>query len=281
MNTVTSKDGTTITYDKAGQGQGPVLVLVTGALGTRADDGDMVNRLAPHFTVISYDRRGRGDSGDTQPYAVQREVEDIEALIDANGGSAYLYGQSSGGVLSLETASQLTRKVTKLALYEPPLILDDSRPRLPADYVDQLNAAIAAGNRGKAVEIFMTEALLIPAEYVETMKNPPPQDAPVSNEESAQPPSWSEMEAVAHTLAYDGMIVRDTAAGVPLPQGKWATTRAKTVVITGGNSEPFFHDGAATLAKALPYAEHWTLPGQDHAVAPAKLVPMLIDFYTA
>jgi pimeloyl-ACP methyl ester carboxylesterase len=278
MNTVTSKDGTTIAYDKSGQG--PLLILVTGALGTRASDGEMVSRLAPHFTVISYDRRGRGDSGDTQPYAVQREIEDIVALIEANGGSAYLYGQSSGAVLTLETASQLRSKVTKLALYEPPLILDDSRPRLPADYVDQVNAAIAAGNRGKAVEIFMTEALLIPAEYVEMMKIPPSQDAKVGSEESAQPPSWSEMEAVAHTLAYDGMIVRDVAAGVPLPEGKWATTSAKTVVITGENSEPFFHEGAAALAQALPHAEHWKLAGQDHAVAPAALAPMLIKFFT-
>jgi len=151
MKTVTSKDGTTIAFDQ--EGQGTPVILVAGATGVRAApwSNQLVEVLAPHFTVIDYDRRGRGDSGDTLPYAVQREVEDIEALIDDVGGSAYLAGISSGAVLALEAASKLPSKVKKLMMYEPPFIIDDSRPPLPADYVEQLDAAIAAGNPGDAV----------------------------------------------------------------------------------------------------------------------------------
>src|SRR5690349_10474886 len=128
MQTVTSKDGRTIAYDKAGSGR--VVILVTGALGVRTDmtTNPLVPCLESHFTVIDYDRRGRGDSTDTPPYAVEREIEDIEALIDANGGKAYLYGLSSGAVLALEAAAKLPGKVKKLAQYEPPFIIDDSRP---------------------------------------------------------------------------------------------------------------------------------------------------------
>jgi len=276
METVTSKDGTTIAYDKSGEG--PVLILVMGALGFRSHEMmyELVNPLSEHFTVINYDRRGRGDSTDTPPYDVQREVEDIEALIDAEGGSAYLYGLSSGAVLALEVASKLPTKVTKAALYEPPLILDDSRPPIPADYVEQLNAAIAAGNPGGAVEIFMTKAVLIPEEFVEYMKNPPPG---ASFGEGAKPPTWAEMEAVAHTLPYDGVIVREVTAGNPLPAGKWASATSQVVVITGENSEPFFHNGAKALKESLPNAETSVLAGQNHAVSPAAIAPVLIEFF--
>lgn len=163
MRTVTSKDGTSIAFDQ--YGKGPAVILVTGALGVRLPNpmsGQLPELLSHHFTVIDYDRRGRGDSGDTHPYAVQREVEDIEALIDAAGGSAFLYGLSSGAVLALEAASKLPNKVKKLVLYEPPFIINDSRPPVPKDYVEQLNTAIAAGRPGEAVEIYMTKAMLIP-----------------------------------------------------------------------------------------------------------------------
>src|SRR5438477_1084958 len=143
MNTVTSKDGTKIAYDK--QGEGPAVILVYGALCYRSFGSlpELVKLLAPHFTVYNYDRRGRGDSGDTRPYAVEREVEDIEALIDEAGGAASLYGISSGAVLALEVASRLPSKVEKLAMYEPPFVIDDSRPPMPSDYVDHLNDLIA------------------------------------------------------------------------------------------------------------------------------------------
>jgi pimeloyl-ACP methyl ester carboxylesterase len=278
MKTVTSKDGTKIAYDQVGKG--PAVILVTGALGTRSDmtTNPLVKGLEWHFTVMDYDRRGRGDSGDTAPYTVEREIEDIEALIDAAGGSAYVYGPSSGAILALEAARALPTKIKKLALYEPPFIIDDSRPPLPTDYVEQLNAAIAAGRPGDAVEIFMTKAMLIPAEFVTMMRNAPPGQT-FGSEEGAQPPTWSDMEKVAHTLAYDGMIVRDYLAGKPLPPGRWANVPARTLVIVGGNSEPFFHDGAQALVDAMPHAQRRVLEGQDHAVNLAVLAPVVDEFF--
>src|SRR4030095_2742195 len=206
MRTVTSKDGTTIAFDQLGKG--PVVILVNGALGTRshAMPNSMSDILSKQFTAIDYDRRGRGDSTDIQPYAVQREIEDIEALINEAGGSAFLFGNSSGAILALEAARVLTNKVKKLALYEPPFIIDDSRPPLPGDYVEQLNAAIAAGRPGDAVEIFMTKALLIPPEFVDMMQNAPMSQT-FGDKAGAKPPEWADMEKVAHTLAYDGMKI--------------------------------------------------------------------------
>src|SRR5258706_1839916 len=154
MSTVKSKDGTVIAYDKSGTGQ-PV-ILVDGALCYRASgpSGPLAAELSPHFTVFTYDRRGRGESGDTLPYAVEREVEDIEALINAAGGSAFVYGISSGAALALEAATCL-KGIKKLALYESPYIVDDSLPPRPNDFVARMDALIAAGRRGDAVKSFM------------------------------------------------------------------------------------------------------------------------------
>ena len=278
MKTVKSKDGTKIAFDQVGKG--PTVIVVTGALGTRSHltPDSLAGLISKHFNVIDYDRRGRGDSTDTQPYAVEREIEDIESLIDAAGGSAFLFGMSSGGVLALEAARALGSKVGKLALYEPPFIIDDSRPPLPKDYVEQLNAAIAAGRPGDAVEIFMTKAILIPDEFV-TMMRTAPMSETFSDESGAKPPEWSDMEKVAHTLAYDGMIVREFLAGKPLPPKRWSAITAPTVVIVGGNSEPFFHDGAQALVNDMPNAQRQILEGQDHAVSSEALAPVLIEFF--
>lgn len=278
MKTVTSKDGTTIAFDQLGNG--PAVILVNGALGTRshATPDSMADILSKQFTAIDYDRRGRGDSGDTQSYAVQREIEDIEALIDGAGGSAFLFGNSSGAILALEAARALPNKVKKLAMYEPPFIIDDSRPPLPEDYVEQLNEATIAGRPGDAVEIFMTKALLIPPEFVDMMRNAPMSEA-FGDNEGAKPPEWADMEKVAHTLAYDGMIVKDFLAGKPLPPKRWASFTAPTLVIVGGNSEPFFHDGAQALVDDMSNAQRRTLEGQDHAVSPVALAPVLIEFF--
>jgi len=240
MNTVISKDGTTIAFDKVGNG--PALILVDGALGTRKDPNQqqLATLLAEHFTVFSYDRRGRGDSTDTLPYAVGREIEDIDSLIVEAGGTAYVFGMSSGAILALRAANQLGSKITKLALYEPPFILDDSRPPLPTDYVDQLNTAIAANERSQAVEIFMTQAILVPTEYIAPMK---------------ADPMWVGMEQVAHTLAYDGIVSREFMTGNPWASGTWDGVTAKTLVITGEHSEPFFHDAAKALVNALADGE--------------------------
>lgn len=278
MKTTTSKDGTTIAFDRLGTG--PAVIMVNGALGTRshAAPNSLVDILSQQFTVIDYDRRGRGDSGDTSPYAVEREIEDIAALIEEVGGSAFIVGYSSGAILALEAARLLPGKVKKLALYEPPFIIDDSRPPLPNDYVEQLNAAIAAGRPGDAVEIFMTQALLIPTEFV-TMMRTAPMSQTFGDDAGARPPEWANMEQVAHTLAYDGMIVRDYQQGKPLPPKRWATITAPTLVIAGGISEPFFHTGAAALVKDMVNGKTYTLEGQDHNVAPEALAPVIFDFF--
>lgn len=276
--TVSSKDRTTIAFDQSGKG--PALILVNGALGTRSHmaPNSMADILSKQFTTIDYDRRGRGDSSDTPPHAVQREIEDIEALIDEAGGSAFLFGTSSGAILALEAARVLPNKVKKLALYEPPFIIDDSRPPLPKDYVEQLNEATEAGRPGDAVEIFMTKAMLIPSEFVAMMRNAP-MSPTFGDEAGAKPPEWTDMEKVAHTLAYDGMIVKDFLAGKPLPPKRWASFTAPTLVIVGGNSEPFFHNGAQALVDDMPNAQRRILEGQEHAVSPEALAPVLTEFF--
>jgi pimeloyl-ACP methyl ester carboxylesterase len=261
---VTSKDGTRIAYSKSGQGE--PLILVSGALVTRADLQPFADLLGTSFTVYNYDRRGRGESGDTQPYAVRREIDDIETMIDLVGGTATLVGFSSGGMLALESASAHPEKVKKLALYEVPMILDGSRPPVPADYVAQLDAAIAAGDRGKAVELFAVHALNMPNEYLEPMR---------------RDPSWKGLEALAHTLAYDGRVMGNTMSGKPLEAAvmqRWRAAAMPTLVMSGAASEGFFRATAQTLTSVLPNAKHQELEGQDHNVAPAALAPILVAF---
>lgn len=262
MRTVTSKDGTIIVYDQIGEG--PAVILVGGATTARADTRPLAEALAAHCRVFNYDRRGRGDSGDTPPYAVEREVEDIEALMDVAGGTASLFGHSSGGVLALETARQRPAKVTKLAVYEPPFVVDDSRPPLPHDYVAQLNAAVTAGRRGDAVEIFLTQAVGIPANFVAQMR---------------AAPFWAGSEALAHTIAYDGIIMGDTASGTPTPLEKWKSVTTPTLVIDGGASPAYMHHGAQAIAHILPHAQQVTLAGQDHGPATDVLAPVLVKFF--
>jgi pimeloyl-ACP methyl ester carboxylesterase len=268
METVTSQDGTRIAYDRAGSG--PALILVGGATALRRYMGDFVTALAPHFTVFNYDRRGRGDSGDTQPYAVEREVEDIAALAavgsanGAGGGRAYLFGWSSGAVLALEAASRLPGRIRKLALYEPPFILDGSRPPVPADYVPHLNELIGAGKRAEAVEYFFKDAMLLPPEMLAGMQ---------------ASPMWSDLLSVSHTIAYDGLVMGDTMRGRPLDTTRWAGASLPVLVVTGGASPAFFHTAARALAAGLPHAEHLVLPGQTHGVEPAALAPALVEFF--
>src|SRR5690349_20946124 len=152
MKSVTSKDGTKITYDQLGSG--PAVVLVSGGSVDKGSNASLAEALAPHFTVYNYDRRGRGESGDTQPYAVDREIEDIEAVIDAAGGKAYLYGSSSGAALAMESARKLPTKVTKLAMWEAPY-LPEGFPRPPANTAQVFSDLVAQGKRGEAAEFFM------------------------------------------------------------------------------------------------------------------------------
>jgi pimeloyl-ACP methyl ester carboxylesterase len=256
MEKVTSSDDTTIAFDRVGDG--PPVILVCGGSTDRMANAPLAALLAPHFTVFNYDRRGRGDSGDTAPYAVEREVEDIDAVITAAGGSASLYGTSSGAALALEAAAS-GLPIAKLALWEPPFILDESR-RPPADQVAQYDQMIAEGRRGDAVEYFMTKVVGMPAEFVAGARTQP---------------WWPAQEALAHTLAYDATIMGDYS----VPTERAASVKAPTLVIAGGADFPWMRETAQVLADALPDGQTRTLEGQGHDVDPAVLAPALREFF--
>ncbi|MGH2536185.1 MAG: alpha/beta fold hydrolase [Candidatus Promineifilaceae bacterium] len=265
MSTVTSKDGTKIAYDKTGTG--PAVILVNGAMSYRAFDPTMAHLadlLGKDFAVYNYDRRGRGDSSDTQPFAKEREIEDLQALVDKAGGKAMVFGISSGSAVTLDTAA-VTPDITMVAVYEPPFLVDDGRLGVAHDYVAHLNRLIADGKRDEAVEYFMTQAVGIPAEFVGGMK----QDAA----------TWDKMTAIAHTIAYDGTFVADLMQNKPLPIGRWATVTVPVLVADGGASDAWIHNGADALAKMLPSATRRTLEGQSHMVTPEVLVLVLVEFF--
>jgi pimeloyl-ACP methyl ester carboxylesterase len=213
--------------------------------------------------VFAYDRRGRGDSGDTLPYDVQREVDDLAAVIDAAGGEAFVFGHSSGAALALEAAVR-GLAIAKLGLYEPPYIVDDSRPPVPADYLAHMRELIALERPGEAVEYFMTAAVLMPADLVAQMR-----DAP----------TWPAMEAMAPTLPYDAAVMEGLMGGRPLP-ASWASSVTMPVLaLDGGNSPAWARNSVRELAKLLPDVEHRTLEGQDHGAAPDALAPVLTGFF--
>jgi pimeloyl-ACP methyl ester carboxylesterase len=261
MERTVSRDGTTIAFDRSGHGH--AIVLVSGALGDRSVAAPLAERLAPRSTVIAYDRRGRGDSGDTAPYSPDREVEDLEALIGAVGGSASLFGHSSGGVLALEVARASPGRIRKLALYEPVFIVDDSRPLPPEDYLQRLEELVAANRRGDAVEYFMTRGVGAPPESVASMR---------------EGEFWPALEALAHTIPYDARIVQAGMTGDPAPLRRWATLPVPTLVMNGTAGAPWLHRAARALADVLPDARHRTLEGQDHGPASHVLTPVLDEF---
>jgi pimeloyl-ACP methyl ester carboxylesterase len=259
--TVTSRDGTTIAYDKVGQG--PTVILVAGAMCSRSfwSGPELANLLAPRFTVYNYDRRGRGDSGDTQPYAVEREIEDIEALIAAAGGSACLYGHSSGAALALEATVRLGTKVKRLALYEAPYNDDPAAQRAWREYLQNLSEALAAGRRGDAVALSMRYTGM-PADQIAGLR---------------QTPTWPAFEAIAPTLAYDHAAILGADAAVPLDLA--ARVTVPTLVLSGGASYPFMQDTARALGRAIPQAQVRSLAGQTHAVDSEVLAPVLVAFF--
>lgn len=262
MKTVTSRDGTKIAYDE--QGRGPALILVDGALSTHSSGSNLglAAHLAPRLTVYSYDRRGRGESGDTLPYAVAREIEDIEALVAVAGGTASLYGHSSGASLALDAAHALGERVTRLAMYEAPYNDDPEAKRAWGEYIEQLAHALAGGRRGDAVALFMSY-VGVPAAQIEGMRHAS---------------FWSGFEAVAPTLAYDHIGILGPDASVPVERA--ARIRASTLVMHGGASFPFMGETARTLSHVLPRAQLRTLEGQTHQVDSAVLARALIAFIT-
>lgn len=261
MKQVISKDGTAIAFDRSGKG--PAIILVGGAFQHRAIDprtAQLAALLAQHFTVFHYDRRGRGDSSDTQPYAVEREVEDLDALITEAGGSAFVFGMSSGAALAIEAAAG-SLAITKLAFYEPPFNAGDATGRQASEnYTRQLTALLTEGRRGDAVALAMT-TWGAPAEAIAGMR---------------QTPVWSLFESVAPTLAYDNAIMGDGS----VPAERLASITVPTLVIDGGASPAFMHNAAQVVAHALPNAKLRTLEGQTHDVAPEALAPVLVEFFT-
>jgi pimeloyl-ACP methyl ester carboxylesterase len=260
-NTVVSKDGTTIAFERIGQGS-PV-ILVDGALCWRGlgPSGQVAKLLASDFTVFTYDRRGRGASGDTPPYAVEREVEDIHALVSEAGGTASLWGVSSGAALALEAANRLGG-IKKLALYEAPFIVDDSRATTAEDWV-RIREAVAAGRPNDAVKAFLT-SVGMPAFFIALMR---------------LTPVWPKLRAVAHTLPYDGDIVQNNQRGQPPPPYSWASVTMPTLVMDGAKSPAWMRHGNRSLASVLPNAQYRTLEGQTHVVKAKAHAPTLVQFF--
>jgi pimeloyl-ACP methyl ester carboxylesterase len=258
MEHVTSADGTDITFDRTGSG--PPVILVCGGSVDRMSLAGLAGLLAPHFTVLNYDRRGRGESGDTPPYAVEREVEDIDAVAAAGGGSAFLFGSSSGAALAMEAAIALD-SIAKLAMWEPPF-LPEGAPRPPQDTAQTFHDLVAAGRREDAAEFFMREVVRLPPEFVEGVK---------------QSPFWAPTVALAHTLEYDARVMGDYS----IPAEKASSVKAPTIVLAGGADFPWMPETAQTLADAMPNGEYRRLEGQGHDVDMAVLAPELIGFFGA
>jgi pimeloyl-ACP methyl ester carboxylesterase len=252
MEKVISNDGTTIAFDQSGEGL--AIILVVGAFNDRATGAPLARFLERHFTVFNYDRRGRGESGDTAPYAIEREIEDLDALIAQAGGSAFVFGYSSGATLALRAAAH-GLAISKLALYDPP----PSGSRA-GQIAPQLAELVAADRRGDAVELFQTEAVGIPAAVVAQMRNAPFRPY---------------LEKIAHTLVYDSTILG------ALPDGLLASIRVPTFVLDGEESPAAVRHAAQTLAEALPGGRYRTLKGQGHDIDPAVIGPVLEEFFLA
>jgi pimeloyl-ACP methyl ester carboxylesterase len=248
MHKLTSADGTTIAFETTGDG--PPVLIVEGAFCDRRTSAPLATRLADRFTVFSYDRRGRGDSGDSPQWSVEREVEDLAAVLGAAGGAAAVYGMSSGAVLAAE-AAVAGAGVTRLALYEPPVSAESM--------ASELAELVSAGRRGDAVAHFLSTGPQVPAEIIAHMRTAP---------------MWAGLEAVAHTLVYDTTITAD-----PTMPTRASAVAVPTLVLTGADSPWFLHEWARTMATAVPAAELRYLDGQTHDVDPTVLAAELVVFF--
>lgn len=259
MRTVRSGDGTAIAYDRLGEGS--PLILVDGAFCSRSFGPmpKLAPLLARHFSVFTYDRRGRGDSGDTAPYAVQREIEDLDAVIREAGGAAFVYAISSGAALALHAAAG-GLKITRLALYEPPFMVGTPAHLPPPDHTAQLVRLIAEDRRGDAVRFYMKDIIGMPGLLVTLFRILP---------------MWSKLKAVAPSLPYDSAIMGDFS----LPAERAASLTMRTLVLSGEKSMPVLRQAAQRLADVIPGARRHTLSGQTHNVAAAALAPILKEFF--
>ncbi len=264
MHFVTSRDGTSIAYER--RGLGPAVVLVGGGLDDGSENAALVPELARHFTVYNYARRGRADSGDTAPYALAREIEDLAALVDEAGGRAHVFGASSGGALVLEAAAA-GLAADRIAVYEVPYMSDDAMAKHWSTYVDELTALLADDRRSDAVELFMRLA------------GSSTEDVTAARES----PFWPGLTVLAPTLAHDAACLGD---GLP-PADRLARVTQPTLVATGGVPDqhmdglaPGFFDAAAdAVASALPNAERRIVEGQSHVAEPTVFAATLERFF--
>jgi len=269
MKTVISADGTPIAYDRAGSGD--PLILVGGMFSYRRFPAQvkLAELLAPRFTVYGYDRRGRGDSGDTAPYAVDREIEDLAALIDVAGGYAHVWGLSSGGILALQAAAA-GLPIRRLAIQEPPLVVNPADRRPPADMRQRVSELIDAGQRGEAVRYVMVDGMGAPS-FVPALLH-------------LMPGVWKRLTAVAHTLPYDAQLVDGFQSGRPLPSGQWAEVTVPAVVMCGTEKEtpPGLRHAAAAVAAALPDGKLVERRGLGHSkkLTPNAIAAALTEFLT-
>jgi pimeloyl-ACP methyl ester carboxylesterase len=257
MEKVISKDGTTIAFDKAGQGPALIMVDAAGNFHGFRPMGPLAELLASEFTVFTYDRRGRGESSDTLPYAVEREIEDLQALIDTAGGPAFVYGFSSGAVLGLRGAMH-GLAIKKLGLLEPPILFEAPPPDEP-DLGAEIAALVAAGRRGDAFEHFVA-SIGVPAEMIAELR---------------QAPVWPQLEALAHTLVYDTIV---TSA---FPVERLAALSTPALVLASEGSDGRLINWARGLADRLPNGSLRTMKGEWHGIPVEDLAPVLVAFFKA
>jgi pimeloyl-ACP methyl ester carboxylesterase len=260
FETVTSADGTTIAVERTGSG--PPVVLVGGAFNDRSTVAGLAAVLAPDFTAVTYDRRGRGGSGDAASYAVEREIEDLAAVIGYASGPAGVFGHSSGAILALEAAAR-GLDISKVAAYEPTYVIEGTRPRPADDLAERLQALLSQGDRAGAVALFQAEAVGLPAEIISGMRGSP---------------MWGWFTALAHTLPYDTILC---GPGMRLPAGRLAGVTVPVLAIGGGASPSWLAAAARAAADAVPTGRYVTLDGHDHGVLqqPGALRPLLTSHF--
>ncbi|MEO6504170.1 MAG: alpha/beta hydrolase [Jatrophihabitantaceae bacterium] len=257
MYFASSSDGTVLAYDKVGDG--PPLVLIEGALNDLSTTLPLAGQLKAHFTVYSYDRRGRGASGDNLPYSVEREIEDLSAVLDAVGGPALVFGNCSGAVLALQAVTA-GLDITGLALFEPPYIVPGTRTR-PDDYTTHLSSLISAGRLEDALEFFMRADVVLPEEHIAMVRNSP---------------MWEALQDLVPSLNYDAAVLGDSK----MPPVEWfSSITVPTLVVDGENSNSWAKEAVRVLAEVLPHGHRQTLEGRDHVLAPEALAPVMIEFF--
>ncbi len=259
----TSADGTEIAYSITGSG--PALILVDGAMCHRmfGPSTELASVLDKDFTVYTYDRRGRGETGDgATPWSVEHEIEDLDTVIKEAGGSAFVFGTSSGAVLALEAATRLP-SITRLAIYELPMVVDDTYPPRPADIVQQMNDMLARDDRSGMLSKFM-KMVGVPGIGLAIMK---------------LTPVWKKLKLVAHTLPWDLRILGDDGRGKPLPADRWKI-KVPTLVMNGGKSPEYLRNTMKNVAEVLGDVEYQELPGQTHMLKSSAAAPVLVEFFS-